>query len=156
MTDIIVCSEKYGEICWDATTPEKFAKSSLAILTERFLSGDWYMDPEDDGLGDSEWADNERRQNEAALALTAEQLELLPEDARKAVLKRISKAKKDSAEDRAHRAWYEAAQRVVEEQSLEVVAKGRSEIPLAYQLLLQRAGYEYEGIDLVYLNGSED
>lgn len=152
MSQIIVCDEKHDTVYWDASTPEALAASALAILTWRWKDGYWYLDPEDDGLGSSEWADEQRAQRDKALAMTQEQIALLPDDARQVVLRLRADAKRDSAEDRRHRDWYERAKRVVESQSTGTVVVGRNrfarEVPEAWVLLEERSDHEYERVAL--------
>jgi len=153
MTKIIVCREKHGDYYWDASTPEAFAKSALAILTERFTQGWWYHNPDDDdGLGKSEWANKERKQNEIVLAMSKEQIDVLPDDAKRAVLRRRKETEQQLKENAEARDWYQAAKLVVENQSLATVTVGRGvwerQIPVAWRLLEERTDYEYESVVL--------
>lgn len=163
LTKIIVCDEKHNNSYYDASTPEAWAKSALAILTERWNDGYWYQDPDEDGLGTSEWAEKRRAEYARALSLTDEQIAELPAEAQKAVNKLRSDAKRDSEHDKEHRAWYELAKQVVEDQDLgtflfgdrktartKAGKEGRYERrePKAWVLLYQRSDHEYEGVSL--------
>lgn len=118
LNQIIIAKEKHGDRFYDASTPEAWAKNALKILTERWNEGYWYEDPDDDGLGNSEWADKRREEYKKACALTEEEIEALPEDARKTVLTMRKNAKRETEEDIMHRKWYEQAKQVVEDQDL--------------------------------------
>jgi hypothetical protein len=153
MTAIIICEEKHDTAYWDASTPEQFAESALAILTWRWNDGYWYHDPDSDGLGSSEWAEKEREQRRKALAMTVEEISALPESAQKAINGLRARAKRESAEDRRHREWYTRAKRVVAEQDTSTVTVGRGrfarEVPEAWVLLEERSDHEYEHVELM-------
>jgi hypothetical protein len=154
-----VCEEKHSTRYWDATTFERFAEACLAILTERWEEGYWYHDPDDDGLGDSEWAEQRRAEIAKAKALTKEQLEALPEDARKSVLTLRREDRVTAEHDRQHREWYQRAKRVVEDQDMGTVTVGRNRFardePEAWLLLQERSDAEYERVTLETLESRE-
>lgn len=162
MSKIITVYEKHGDYHFDASTSEAFAKNALKILTERW-EDDWYDDPNDDGLGYGEWANKRREQYAKACALTEEQIEALPDDARKSVKAMRMNAKKETEYDKKHREWYERAQAVVKEQDLgcytygdrrtcrtKAGKEGRYErqVPKAWALLEERSDHEYERVEL--------
>lgn len=163
MSQIIIAHEKHGTFHFDASTPELLAENALKILTERWNQGYWYSDPDDDGLGTSDWADKRREEYAKALALEPEEIEALPEDARKAVLHLRQDAKRDSEYDIKHRKWYERAKAVVEAQDLSCYLYGdrktartkagkegryEREVPKAWSLLEERNDHEYERVEL--------
>lgn len=156
---VITCHEKHDTPIWDATTPEAFAASALAILTERWRDGYWYHDPDADGLGTSEWAEARRAEIAAALALTKEEIDKLPASARQSILGLRGQARSESEHERQHRDWYARARTCVEEQDdgLVTVGGGRWEhqIPVAWQLLEERSDHEYERVELVTLEQAE-
>lgn len=154
--NIIVCDEKHEPVYWDATTPEAFARSALAILTERWTAdGYWYRDPDSDGLGDSEWAVKRREEQAQALAMSKEEIAKLPLPARQAVFSLRNAARRESAEDVRHREWYARAKACVEAQDLGLITVGRGkwarELPVAWDLLCERSDHEYEHVALVAL-----
>lgn len=166
MSRVIVCHEKHDTPQWDASTDEEWAKSALAILTERWNLGYWYADPDEDGLGTSDWADKRREEYAKALALTPEEIEALPEEAQKSIKYLRTQAKRDSEYDKEHRAWYALAKQVVEDQDLgtylfgdrttartKAGKEGRFERhePKAWVLLEKRSDGEYERVELVDL-----
>lgn len=158
---IIVCDEKHGTFHWDASTPEEWAKSSLAILTERWKAGYWYLNPDSDGLGDSEWATNERAQIAKAKAMSKEAINELPVVARKAVIRILADDRRDSSEDKQHRRWYQQAKQVVENQDLSLITisegtKWERQEPAAWRLLEERSDYEYERVSIEPLHTGED
>lgn len=157
---VLVCYEKHGERYWDATSPEALARSALAILTERWKEGYWYSDPDDDGLGDSEWAEKRRAEIAKARALSREEIEALPTSARQAVISLRRESRQQVERDRRARDWYERAKRVVEEQDLGTVTVGRNrfarEVPEAWVLLEERSDCEYERVAVEVLEGHDD
>jgi hypothetical protein len=154
---IIVCEEKHSTRHWDASTDEAWAKSSLAILTERFNEGYWYYNPEDE---QHEFSLNRRKERDELLAMTDEQIDAIPSDeVRVGIRRKIKAAKADRREDEQMAAEYEEIRQVVESQDLSMVTVGGGkwahQEPKAWTLLDARSDHEYEGVSLETLEGVE-
>lgn len=142
---VIICDEKHSDEIWDASTPETWAASALAILTERFTSGNWYMEPELD-------------QTEARAAELRRLIEQTSDEhLRRDLERRLAQVERDLAYECDHAAWYAEAKRVVDEQDASI-SEGRrlgqtskqlpKGWPVAWALLYHRRDAEYEGVRL--------
>lgn len=150
MSQLIVCEEKHGTFYWPASTPEEWAESSLAILTERFNEGYWYYDPTTEEP--SEWSSKFMAAYERALALTIEEIAALPEDAQKSIALTIKNGRRQADEDAEAHQFYEKAKAIVEAQDagFTTIGKGRYErqVPKAWLLLEAHSDHEYEQVTL--------
>lgn len=150
---IIVADEKHGTYYYDADTPEAWAKSALKILTERFNQGYWYHDPI--GKPDKHpFSVEERTKREELLAMTDEQIDAIPSDEARVVLrKKRQQAQKRHREDERQSEEYQRIREVVEAQDdgMIVIGKGKRyerEEPKAWRLLDDRNDHEYERVSL--------
>ena len=142
---IIVVKEKDDTRYLDASTDEVWAKSALALLSERFRDGYWYSDPTADK---HEFVVARRNARDELIAMSEETLSILPETAQAEMRRHISIAKGDAAEDQKQLKEYLEIKRVVEEGDLGWTGKGRYLKPKAWALLEARAEYEYERVGL--------
>jgi hypothetical protein len=143
---VIVAKEKDDTHYLDASTDEAWAKSSLALLTERFNDGYWYDDPVE---SQSEYYIKERTAREELLALTPEELERVPEVVRENLKRRIQEARASQRYEEEMTKEYAEIKRVVETQDLSWVGTGNYRRPLAWHLLDNRSNHEYEHVELV-------
>jgi hypothetical protein len=142
---IIVAKEKDDTRYLDASTDEAWAKSALALLSERFRDGYWYSDPTADK---HEFVVGRRKARDELIAMSEEALSSLPETAREEMRRHILIAKRDAEEDQKQLKEYLEIKRVVEEGDLGWTGKGRFLKPKAWALLEARAEYEYERVGL--------
>src|ERR1017187_453922 len=121
---IIIAKEKHGDFYWDASTPEAWAASALALLTERFRAGYWYYDPI--GEPDEHPFSQERAAERAEyLALTDEDVAGLPEALRREALAKRKDAQQERKEEEGTSAFYQRVKQVVEDQDKGLVTVGR-------------------------------
>lgn len=156
---VLVCHEKHGEWYWDATTPTQFRRSALAILRARWSDGYWYPDPTDDGLGKGEWADKRREEIRKANAMTKEQIEALPSDAAKAIIRLRREDKQSRDWDARYSAWYERAKAVLKDGAPDLVQVGTKTprmVSVAWGLLDERSDAEYEHVSLETMTRDDD
>jgi hypothetical protein len=142
---IIIAKEKDDTRYLDASTDEAWAKSALALLSERFRDGYWYHDPTADM---HEFVVARRGAREELIAMSEETLASLPEMAQADLRRKILVAKRDAAEDQKEREQYLEIKQVVDEQDLGWTGKGRYLKPKAWVLLERRTEYEYERVGL--------
>lgn len=152
MGRVIVTREKNDDQILDASTPEAWAASSLALLTERWKSGDYYYEPEEMyGNVESAIAETEALLKVASSAHMTDELN-----------RRLERQRQQAKEVTRYSAWYELAKRVVEEQDDSVspgIRIGTSSLaipagwPLAWGLLYHRRDAEYEGVTLKEMRG---
>ena len=139
---ILLCKEKHEDNYWDASDDESWAKSSLAILTDRWNDDFWYQKPEKPSQGG---------------LLTKKQIDALPDGRVKEVaLKELKNYEESLKSFIDENDWYERASKIVEQQNLSFVkyknrASGKiiRQLPLAYELLTERNSYEYEEVELI-------
>lgn len=136
--NIIVCREKHVTDYWDASTPEAFAASALAILTSRWNQGYWYAHP--DEVFTPKYYPRE----------IIEDVESLPESLQAEAIRQNSRAKANQREYEDALLWYIRAETLVQTQNNppEKTRNGKYDTNEAWQLLNERSGYEYEGVDL--------
>ena len=143
---IIVAKEKHETRYLDASTDEAWARSALALLTERFNEGYWYYDPYADM---HEFSVKHRKEREELLSMSEEAIAALPEGLREDVLAKVKTAKRDKAEDDKARSQYLEIKKVVESKDLSWQGVGqRWAKPNAWALLMARTEYEYERVGL--------
>jgi hypothetical protein len=143
---IIVAREKHYTRYLEASTDETWAKSALALLTERFRAGYWYYDPDDES---NEYTIKAKGEREALLAVSQETLADLPHTVMVELEKKIEEAKREEAALRDDRSRYLEIKRVVETQDLSWEGAGRRWAkPHAWSLLEQRSEGEYEDVEL--------
>lgn len=153
MSQILVSKEKHGTYYYPASTTEELGKSALALLTERFNQGYWYLTPDEMYNDDSQWEKNaltklvpeynpedDLETRQAALdKWHAENVApIKDEDARKLVAEKLSKAIKRQKQKRAYQEWYTELERVVKEK----------DAPKAWGILRDRSDHEYEYVTL--------
>lgn len=144
MSDIIVERGKHGNFYWDASTNEAWAKSSLAILTERWNKGYYYNDPGEEPKIDSTIPD-------------LEGIKAMPDGPmRDAAVKTynawVSRRKRWERE----KAFYYAVKDIVEKQVLSLTKHSRYPEPVAWVALSERFEHEYEGLELERLRTADD
>lgn len=148
---IIVCDEKHGDVYWRADTPEQWAASSLAILTERWNQGWWYHRPKEPAQRDTD------EQN--ASNMTKEQIAALPRDAQLVIRRLRKRMQIQQAAYQMESEWYDRAEKCVADQDRSMVTIGRGKYahdePVAWQLLQDRSDYEYERVTLETLHVAE-
>jgi hypothetical protein len=136
---IIVCHEKHGEWYYDASTPEQWARSALAILTERFNQGYWYNDPGE-------------KPAEPNGYLSKEQIEAMEEPYREQAVKIHNSHVRNLRWYREEAEQYATIKRIVEEQDASLVTVGRGrwerQAPAAWGPLADRSDGEYERVGL--------
>ena len=155
MSKIIVCYEKHGEHFWDASNDEEWAKSSLAILTERWDYGWPFYEPEKP-KGDA-----------PEMTITQEEIDALPDGRAKELLTeefekqkaRMNKYERVMQSFERELAEYNEIRRIVEEKDLSFnVYKSRKtgtvlrKEPKAWTALKDRSDYEYCRVELETLN----
>lgn len=133
---IILASEKHGQRLLDASAPEQFASSALALLSERDAEGYWYTDP----------ADLVDREDAALLAMTDEQIDALPERIATSTRRARASARSRTRDIEDEQEWWTRMREVVDGQDLACNRAGR---PIAWVLLSARAEHEYERVELV-------
>jgi len=134
---VIVAVEHYGMRYLDATTDEQWAVSALALLTDRFKSGNWYADPFEETNAISMQSRNER---DALLAVKEETIANLPPMEQQRLRRNIERARWELARDEGVREQYREIKQVVEAQDLSWWGKGRLARPLAWGLLEIQGG----------------
>ena len=143
---IIVAKEKHESRYLDASTDEAWAKSALALLSERFKDGYWYYDPFADN---SDYSVKARQARSQLLEMTEEAITALPASVAEDLRKKIESARRDLKEDEKAKAQYDEIKEVVEKQDLSWVGVGkRWAQPRAWSLLMARREYEYERVGL--------
>src|ERR1035437_5412605 len=119
---IIAAKEKHADVYWDASTPELWAASSLAILSERFRSGEYYLTTEET-FGPEE------------PVLTKEEIAQLPtESLRRRAMQDFEQVRREVRERKEHELWYAAMKEVVEGQDLSMVGPEKRQQPRAWRL----------------------
>lgn len=140
---ILVCHEDDIERYFDASTPEAFAKSCLAILTYRVRDYGYY----------EKWDIPE----EPAGLLSPAQIEALPTEElrhQEASKRRAFRSRVTRYEE--HNAQIDEALKVIEEQDTELIEvrrKFKPEVVLGYEtrasrILSNRSDHEYEHVEL--------
>lgn len=143
---IIIFKEKHGDSYFDASTDEALARACLAVLRQRNKEG-WYYAPTKPEASYS-------KEEQAILAMTDEQIEAIPEPiksetaTRKAKLvRRLAGAEREYKLDNE---WFTLLTELLALPVEEAVTRvrtfrsGRTQ-PLAYALIEDRNGGEYEG-----------
>jgi hypothetical protein len=145
---IIVCHEKHGERYYDASTPEAWAKSALAILTDRFNDGYWYHDPRQ---VTNSFSLERRAKMYEMLLVTDEQIEAIPSDEARVVLrKQRRRARAEHQQELEQIEQYDRIKIAVEAQDRGFFTVGRDsfQIPVAWDILEDRSDHEYERVEL--------
>ena len=142
---IIVAEEKHATRYLEATTDEDWARNALALLTQRFRSGNWYYDPFEDM---NEYSVRSRNKRQQLLGMTKEKIDALPLLVQEDLRKKIKEAVADFQEDERVRADYLEIKRAVETQDLSWWGKGRMARPVVWDLLTRRSDHEYEHVEL--------
>lgn len=169
MSYVLVTKEKHGDFYYDASTDEALAKSALAILTDRWNDGFWYIDPDELDQETQEWRPEALVQNhlgEAWPGWNATENERVAEINRYAndlktkygddqevyelKSKKFNAAIQEYKRRREYRKWYSEAKALVESQDAAAIVtfkSGRTESK-AWRLLGERNDHEYEGVEL--------
>lgn len=132
---ILICKENDCDRYLDASTPEQFARSALAVLTARYNEGYWYLtpdeiyDPEEPVLGD-------------------EQIQALPASLQEDARRHRERQKREGSERAHYKLWYDRMETCVRDQDLSLLGEGEHATPVAYRLLLERREHEYEWVEL--------
>lgn len=142
---IIVAKEKNYTRYLDASTEEAWTKSALALLTERFNSGEWYYDPLDE---EDEYAIKARKERKALLGISKATLADLPHSVMVDLEKKIEEAKREGMDEEADHELYLRIKKVVEKQDASWVGQGNYSRPLAWVLLEMRSEGEYESVSM--------
>jgi len=153
---IIVCSEKHGTTYWDASSELSWAKSALAILTERWEQSRnqewcWYPEPEEPSTKGYTYV------NKNGQMLSEVEISALPnEHLRVAAMAESRRFERKIKEAEEYRLWYERVKWVVQSQDHGITTRGKGanarRIPVAWDLLNERCDYEYEAVRLETLN----
>jgi hypothetical protein len=137
---ILVAKEKYDTRYLDASTTKALARSALELLKERLDSG-WYPKP-------NELFPDKENQEE----MSQEAINALPERYRVQEEKRQKALRREKDERTLYQQWYNRVKTVIRNKDLSCTSIGKnrskSNIPLAWQLLLERTDYEYESVEL--------
>ena len=142
---IIVAKEKNYTRYLDASTSESWTKSALALLSERFSSGDYYYDPLDE---DDEYAQTTKKEREALFAISKATLADLPHSVMVDLEKKIEEARRDVLAEAEDHELYLQIKAVVESQDMSWVGTGNYSRPKAWALLERRSEGEYEGVEM--------
>jgi hypothetical protein len=144
---IIVAEEKHQTRYLDASTPEAWAKSSLALLTQRFQEGYWYDNPTE---AQDEFTLKARHEREGLLAVSEATMSGLPSGEQEEMRKKIESAKREILDEAEDARQYMVIKAVVEGQDLTWVGK-RYPRPRAWNLLEARSHHQYEHVELEYV-----
>lgn len=151
-TRIMIAHQKHGERFFDVSTPEKLAKASLKLLTDRWKEDCWYYPPEP--------ASNRvklRFVNEDGTLYTDSQIETLPKAMQTSAKAERNAFKMARSEYEEEMRTYKEIERVVKEKDLSLVPFRKTEKrPIAWILLNDRSDYEYERIEIVDTEECED
>lgn len=141
---VLIEKGKHGDLWYDASTPEKWAAACVAILANRLGMGYFYKPT---------WPPYGLTEEQITTAdMAGDKLEALDPILRAVVDKLKQQVKSARQQYNADLEEWTEVNRIVRERDVSLITIGREprtrRQPRAWDILQNRSGYEYEGVEL--------